>query len=199
MRGNIRKRGANSWLIQLELDRINGKRNRRFVTVKGTYKEAQKELTRLLQAADAGTLAEEPAHMTVAEYVTAYLDGAHSLAPKTLERYRELADRQIAPQLGPIKLQKLRPEHIEQWHAALLSAGLAPRTVGHAHRVLNLALNRAVTHRTIARNVAATVKKPAVDEGEIEILTPDQITIILDGLKDHSLSVLSLPLHSQLA
>ena len=52
MRGSIRKRGANSWEIKIELERINGKRHRRFVTVKGTYKDAQKELTRLLSSAD---------------------------------------------------------------------------------------------------------------------------------------------------
>jgi hypothetical protein len=76
--------------MQLELDRINGKRNRRFVTVKGSYKDAQKELTRLLNAVDAGSLP-DVTNMTVAEYVATYLDGAHGLAPKTLERYRELA------------------------------------------------------------------------------------------------------------
>ena len=64
MRGTIRKRGANSWEIKIELERINGKRHRRYVTVKGTYKDAQKELTRLLSSADDGTLP-DPTRMTV--------------------------------------------------------------------------------------------------------------------------------------
>ena len=186
MRGNIRKRGSNSWLMQLELDRINGKRNRRFVTFKGTYKEAQKELTALLKAVDAGSLS-DVTNMTVAEYVTAYLDGVHSLAPKTLERYRELAAHQIAPHLGNVKLQKLRPEHIDQWHATLLKTGLAARTVGHAHRLLGLVLKRAVENGTIARNVAAIRKPPAVEESELDILAPEQIASVLDALKDHAL------------
>jgi hypothetical protein len=77
-----------------------GKRISRYVTVKGKRQDAQRELTRLLGAADAGTLP-EPSKATVAEHLHAWLDGnTHGLAPKTLERYRELADQQIIPRLG---------------------------------------------------------------------------------------------------
>jgi integrase len=196
MRGNIRKRGGTSWLLQIEGERVNGKRHRRFITVRGTYKEAQKELARLLVGADDGTLP-DPTRITVGDYLRAYLDNALSLSPKTLERYRELADRQVIPHLGDVKLQKLRPEMIEQWHAALLVTGLAPRTVGHAHRVLSSALKRAVENGTLARNVAAIRKPPAVEAEEVEVLTPDQIAAVLDGLAGHSLQpIASLALAS---
>jgi Phage integrase, N-terminal SAM-like domain len=46
--------------------------------------------------------------------------------------YRELADKQIIPHLGPNKLQKLEPEHVQHWHGTLLGLGLSPRAVGHA-------------------------------------------------------------------
>jgi hypothetical protein len=90
MRGSIRKRGAGSYEIQLELERVNGKRHRRFIAIKGTYKDAQKELTRLLGAADDGTLP-DPTNVVIGTYVRNYLDNATQLSPKTLERYRELA------------------------------------------------------------------------------------------------------------
>ena len=88
-----------------------------------------------------------------------------------MERYGELAEKQIVPHLGALKLQKLRPEHVEQWHGTLLKAGLAPRTVGHAHRLLARVLGYAVENGTLARNVAAIRKPPKVEEREIEILT----------------------------
>ena len=186
MRGSIRKRGASSWLLQIEGERINGKRHRRFITVRGTHKDAQKELTRLLSASDDGTLP-DPTRMTVADYLRAYLASALNLSPKTLERYRELAERQIIPHLGDVRLQRLRPENLEAWHAALLATGLAPRTVGHAHRVLGSALKRAVENGTLARNVAAVRKPPAVEAEEIEILSPDEVTAVLQSLKGHAL------------
>src|SRR6516225_8995370 len=63
----------------------------RYATVKGSYQDAQKELTRLLNTADSGTLP-DPSTATVGGYLTAWLDSAREQSPKTLERYRELAE-----------------------------------------------------------------------------------------------------------
>ena len=143
--------------------------------------EAQKELTRLLAAADRGTLP-DPSSSTLAEYLRAWLDGALGLSPKTLERYRELAERQIIPHLGATKLQRLKPEHMQQWHGTLLTGGLSARTVGHAHRVLRLVLQCAAKNGTVARNVATIHAPPKVEETEIEILSADQIAdALFDG------------------
>ena len=112
MKGSIRKRGAGSCEIQLELERVGGKRRRRFVSIKGSYRDAQKELTRLLSSVEAGSLP-DPSNVTVAIYSRNYLESATHLSPKTKERYLELAERQIIPHIGDVKLQKLKPEHLE--------------------------------------------------------------------------------------
>jgi len=54
-RGSIRRRGKRSWQIRFD-DGIDaaGRRKARWATVKGTRQHAQRELTRLLVAADAG-------------------------------------------------------------------------------------------------------------------------------------------------
>ena len=54
-RGTITKRGKNSWQIKYDLPRDHGVRRQRYATVKGTYKDAQRELTRLLNSVDGGT------------------------------------------------------------------------------------------------------------------------------------------------
>jgi hypothetical protein len=126
MRGNITKRGKNSWQLKFDAPAINGKRQQRYATVRGTRQDAQKELTRLLSAADTGALP-DPSNATIAEYVRTWLSSAHEQSPKTLERYSELAERQIIPHLGAHKLQKLKPEHVQQWHGTVLSSGLSAR------------------------------------------------------------------------
>lgn len=181
MRGSIRKRGTSSWELQIELDRVAGKRQRRFVSFKGTKKEASAELAKLLTSANEGAFT-DPTKVTVAEYIRQYLDSTRAQSPKTLERYHELAERQIIPHLGDVRLQKLHPEHIEKWHAALLDRGLAARTVGHAHRLLAVVLRRAVENGSLTRNVASIRKPPAVEVQEIEILSPDQVKAILSAL-----------------
>ena len=139
-----------------------------------------------LASADEGTLP-DPTRMTVAEYVQAWLNSAHGLSPKTLERYLELAERQIIPHLGATKLQKLNPEAVRQWHGTLLGQALSPRTVGHAHRLLRLVLGCAVKNGTLTRNVAAVHAPPKVEDREIEILTALQIADVLAKLDGHVL------------
>jgi integrase len=172
--------------MKFDVEAPDGKRRTRYVTFRGTYKEAKRELTRLLSSADAGTLP-DPSNLTVAGYLSVWLDHATGLAPKTLERYRELAQHQIVPALGAVPLQKLKPQQVQAWHAKLLKSGLTARTVGHAHRVLNLAIKNALANGLLARNVASVHKPPKVEEQEIEILTPEQITEVRAKLQGHTL------------
>jgi integrase len=123
----------------------------------------------------------------VGDYLRSWLDSAHEQSPKTLERYRELAERQIIPHLGATKLQKLRPEAMRQWHSALLNPGLSARTVGHAHRLLRLVVGYAVKNGTLTRNAAAVHAPPRVVAREIEILKAEQITDVLAKLDGHTL------------
>jgi integrase len=208
-RGNITRRGKNSWRLKFDVGvDASGKRQTRYVTVKGKRQDAQRELTKLLGAADAGTLP-EPSKTTIAEHLREWLgtgnerddhsvrNGAHDLSPKTVERYRQLAAQQIVPHLGGIMLQKLRPATVEKWHNTLLTAGgkdgkpLSARTVGHAHRVLHKALQRAVNNETLVRNVASAIRPPKVEEEEVEILDAKQVALVLHKLKGIPLYAIS--------
>jgi integrase len=185
-RGHIRKRGKASWELKFDVPGADGRRKIRYVSFKGTRQEAQRALTKLLGAADEGTLP-DPSNATLAEYLRAWLDGNIGVSPRTLERHRELAERQIIPHIGEHKLQKLAAEHVQQWHGKLIGDGLAARTVGHAHAVLRLGLQNAVKNRTVSRNVADIHRRPKVEEGELEILSPDQIADVLDKIEGHTL------------
>jgi len=111
----------------------------------------------------------------------ANLATAVDLAPKTRERYVELAENQIIPHLGDIKLAKLKPEHLAEWHAVLLKT-LSRRTVLHAHRCLSRVLADAVALGTLGRNVAAVRRPPAVEDDELVILTEEQVQAVLTSL-----------------
>jgi integrase len=197
MRGNITRRGKTSWRLKFDAGRDpkTSQRLTKFVTVRGTRKDAERELTRLLTAADGGTLV-DPNKVTVGEYLDTWLSGAGAdLSPKTLERYKQLADQQIKTHLGALVLQKLRPSNVQEWHAILLKSGgkggkpLSARTVGHAHRVLHRALSRAATAEIISRNVAAAIKPPKVvlDPERVVSLKSDQVAVVLERLAGHPL------------
>ncbi len=84
MRGNITRRGKSSWRIKFDADRDSksGQRLTKFVTVRGTRKDAERELTRLLTAVDGGTLV-DPSKVTVAEYLDSWLlSAATDISPR---------------------------------------------------------------------------------------------------------------------
>lgn len=190
MKGNITKRGENSWRLKYDVSTEGERRKTVFATVRGTRKDADRELRRRLSAIDDGTHV-HPSAATVTDYLKSWLDNETDLSPKTRERYQQLVDKQIAPHLGSIKLQKLRPVEVEDWHSKLLKQGghegkqLSARTVGHAHRVLHRGLARAVGLELLARNVATVVKPPKVQDADIKMLTADQIAVVLDALKGY--------------
>jgi integrase len=183
-RGTITERG-NSYRVKVELPAAeNGKRNRLQITCR-TKAEAKRELTRLLRELDTG-VAVAPDRVTIAQHLRAWLwDAPHGLAPKTVERYRQLAEQQVIPHLGRIELQKLRPAHIKKWHSDLIATGISARTVGHAHRLLHKALEDARAVELVARNVASAIPPPAVEEVEIEILSTAEIRQTHAALDGH--------------
>lgn len=191
-RGNITRRGERSWRLKFDdgRDPATGARRTRFVTVRGTKRDAEKELAKLLHQADAGTLV-APERLTLADYLRAWLAEARvaAISPKTAERYEGLIEGQIIPHLGAVLVQKLRPGDIASWHAKLLAGGrrdggpLSARTAGHAHRVLHRALQQAAATERVARNVAGLVPPPKVETEELEILPAPAVADTLTKLE----------------
>ena len=136
--------------------------------MKGTKKDAEAELARLLNDAHKGTLI-DPSKVTVADYLRSWLDGQTDLSPVSVERYKDIVERQTIPIIGEIELQKLKPIHIRDWLSGMLKRGgcrgdgtLSARSVNHALRVIRTALAAAVKLELLSRNVAAIVDAPKV-------------------------------------
>jgi integrase len=179
--GGIDARGADRWRLRW---RVDGKRFTK--SFRGSIGEARKELRRVIKSADDGQHV-APARLVLADYLRDWLGADPGISPKTRERYRQLAELQIIPHLGTVALQKLRPVQVSKWHGELLKTGLAPRTVGHAHRVLHRSLERAVALELVSRNVAHPASPPKVERVEIVILTAGQIADTLRRIEDHPL------------
>jgi integrase len=164
------------------------------------------ELTRLLNQINVGTYV-DPTKTTIAEFLDRWeRDWASAnVSPKTLERYRGLIRWQIRPHLGHLRIQQLRPVHLNEFYAKLLREGrikrpeagdrpqgLSARSVGHAHRVLHRALGHAVQWQVVQQNVASDVNPPRVEVAEIKILREEEINGLLKKLRGRSLYVIAV-------
>ena len=187
-KGHIRARGPGAWELKFDsgVDPVTGQRITRYKTVHGAKRDAQRELRTILTSIDGGTFA-DPNKMMLAEWLRQWLaEAQHSVARKTLERYREIVELHLIPALGAVPLAKLQPVHIQAYYAHALasgrrdgSGGLSGQTVVHHDRVLHVALKRARALRLIPGNPTEDVSRPKPQRREIEVLEPAEAAILL--------------------
>jgi integrase len=170
MRGHITERRPGVWRLTVSAGFDDaGKRHRITRTIKGSRRSAERELTTMLKDLDAGTLADgrQPLERCLLEEwlpaVSAVSKRGRALAPTTRQRYRD-ACRHVAEIVGKVRLDELRPVHIEKVRDRLLERGLAPQTVSDQLRVLSQALSRAEARGLVGR----TPPPPSLSIGRSE-------------------------------
>lgn len=182
MKGHLKKRSKDSWTIVVDLGlKANGKRNQKWKSIKGTKKEAEALLARMLTELEDGVYI-EPNKTTVTEYLTKWLASIDAtLSAKTYERYEEIINKHFIPNIGHHKLNKLQPLHIETLYADMLrngridgKGGLSKTTVEHHHRVLKKALSKAVKWQYLRRNPCDAVDPPKPEKKDIQTLTVEE-------------------------
>jgi integrase len=176
MRGSIRKRYQGSWNIILDvgyqIDPETGqqKRVQKWFTVRGTKREAEAKLAELLHDANRSQLV-EPSKITVAEWLTEWLETAikpPSKRLRTYETYKSVIERHLNPTLGAIRLQQVRPTDLKRYYN---QAALSPTTLEQHHTLLHSALKAAQLQGLVQRNVASLViGKPHRREGHDDVL-----------------------------
>ena len=137
-----------------------------------------------------------PSKATLGEYLTNWINEVHASQIKatTLERYRRVIDRDLIPEIGAIKLQDLRPSHVQALYTTLLTRStvtgkpLAPRTVELIGAVLKKAVKYAVdVDEAIAVNPVTKVPLP---KGKGAIPQPwsiQELNAFLDVARTHRL------------
>lgn len=203
MKGHLRRRGERSWAIVLDLgpDPVTGRRRQKWHTVQGTKRDAQRRLTELLKELQDGAYV-EPSSETLGAYLARWLrDYAKpSLRQTTYESYESVARIHIVPAIGHLRLDRLKPTHLQQLYASRLAGGradgreggLSPRTVRYMHAIIREALKHAVKWGLLARNVADAVDPPRMARQELQAWSPADAQRFLAATQDDRLYPLYL-------
>jgi integrase len=192
--GHIRQRTPGSWELRYDFgtDPATGKRRIATTTIRGTRKDAEKELRRLLRTLDTGEHV-DPSKLTVRQWLEQWLETVRTeVSPKTHERYGEIVRNFLIPALGNLALTKLAPPHIQHAYNDWATGGrldgkpggLSPQTRRHIHRILRTALTRALEQQVIARNPADAFNKrlPKVERHVLVTLNAEQSARLLEAL-----------------
>jgi len=113
----------------------------------------------------------------VDQYLNRWLKDAAegSLRNRTFENYKDVLERYIRPQVGPVKLSKLTPLEIQGAYNKMRADGLSARTVRYTHAVLRSSVNQAVKWQILYRNPADYVDLPRNEKKEMRALTVEQV------------------------
>ena len=121
------------------------------------------------------------------------------MSPRTLERYEEIAKKNIVPLLGAAVLTKLKPIQISEAYAKALAGGrrdgkggLSARTVHHMHRVLSQALKQAVRWDLLLRSPCDRLEKqdrPKVEKKPVATIDAAETVKAIGAARDRRLFV----------
>ena len=101
--------------------------------------------------------------LTLGTFLAKWIVGAKTnVRASTWRRYEQLVRMQLVPSLGRLAIARLQPADLRAAYAKMLESGLAPRSVGHAHRLLGRALRDAEIAGHVGRNVAFAPPKVIV-------------------------------------
>lgn len=190
MKGHLRQRSPGKWAIILDVREVDGRRRRKWHSFSGTKKGAEAECARLITDMSRGVYL-EPSKLTVAAFLDTWLEATKSqVAPRTHERYAEIARKTIVPLIGTVPVMKLRPDQIAAAYAKALTSGrrdgkggLSARSVHHVHRILKQALGVGVKWGTLARNPAEAVDPPKVERKKMRALDASETATLLDHFR----------------
>src|SRR5579871_952016 len=188
--GSVTELPDGRWQSRIDLGYVNGKRVRKAFFGK-TRAEATGKLNLALAERAKGLPVALP-KQTLAQFLITWLDEVATprVRARTAIRYRELIELHILPTLGRTSLMKLTPQDVQRLYTAKLKEGLAPRTVGHIHRVLHCALVQALRWGLVLRNVCDAVDPPKVVRAEIRALTADEARRLLAAAASDPLEAL---------
>lgn len=100
----------------------------------------------------------------------------------TEHRYRQHLRAYLIPGLGHVKLAHLSAQQVERLYADLLARGLGAGTVRGIHGVLHQALEYALRHDLVPRNVSSLATLPRLTRPEMHPLSAEQARAFLAAM-----------------
>ena len=194
--GHIRKRetkgGSPSYqiIVELPIDSATGKRNRKYKTVRGTKKQAEKVMREMMDDLENHTYVKDN-KISVAEYLKIWFDlYLTDLSPTTLKGYEYQIENYIINQdIGKIRLQDLTTSDVQRWinslydESPLSNKPLSAKTVKNIYHNLCAAIDKAVVLEYVKKNVCKAVSLPKVQKYTAEVYDEEEVQALLNAIK----------------
>lgn len=175
--GSIRERGHNVWQISLTVgfDPATGRQKRRAKTIRGTKRQAELELSKMLGG-------EEPSKLTVGQCLEEYLaDIKDTVREYTFVGYERNAKKLRESNLASLKISQLanKERAIKEYLNNETTAGGRQS----AYKILRQVCNYAKKHHYLNTSPMDYIEEPKPDAREIKTIESKDIEAYLNAVK----------------
>jgi integrase len=119
----------------------------------------------------------------LADYAAAWITQRPKLRPRTIDLYRWLLKKHIAPYLGAVPTGKVSAAMVREWRAELLTNGVSVSMAAKAYRLLRAVLMTAVEEdKILTRNPCRMRGAGDEDAAERPVLTVTQVFELAERL-----------------
>ncbi len=191
-RGHIRQRGGSFEVrAYAGVDSATGKDRYVTKTVRGTRKDAERELTQLLADLDNGRIVAAP-RRTFAEAATKWLEMATpDMSPGTVVTTQDFLRRYLFPAFGHVPVARIQTEDLDALYGRLRRQGpsgrpLSASTIRRVHGIAHRVFEQARRWHWRSDNPAADATPPPVPKRRPTAPTPDEVAAFVQwvGARD---------------
>jgi integrase len=187
MRGSIVKRNTGySIVVDIGHDANTNKRKQKWFGGFKSEVEAEKALPKILIKAQKGLLVQNN-NSNFEDFIVEWLKGhalKQNLAATTLDGYENIVNKHVVPELGKLKLQKIKPYNIQNYFDLKFKT-LSATTLDQHYIVLNKAFGYAKKMGYIEENPCPNTERPKQKHTETKVYNIEECKLLLDKIYDN--------------
>lgn len=147
-----------------------------------TEAEAVEKLNAVIANMSRGEYVDQ-SKMTVGTWLKIWVNeyAPNTAKASTVETYKTAIELHFLPEIGEIRLQALRPDHIQKL-VNQQRKKYKPATIRRQLSILKRALGQAVENQLIIKNPASAVKLPKLEQKEVSFLSQEECEALLSVL-----------------
>lgn len=181
MTGSIHKKGKSYYIVFRVFDSETKRKRQKWIPAGNSKREAERQLTDLVGEVHNGTY-KEIKKITFDEFSQLWLNSYAETKTKssTLRSYKDIIKKHLLPVMGDYLLTEINTGMLQRYVALRLEK-VKPKTVINELVPLKEMFKHAVRWGYLKVNPAEYVERPRVEKEEMEILTPDEVRLLLEN------------------
>jgi integrase len=168
MKGSLDQLGEDRWRLRVYAGRnAAGKVRQVSRNFAGTKRKAQSALAKLVTEVESGKVAKS--HQgSVGDLLDAWVaDIEPTRSAFTMREHRRSIEKDIKPEIGNVRLDRLTGKDLDRLYASWLARGLSPGSVRRHHSIISAALGRAVKWGLIPVSPANKATPPGLTRSTV--------------------------------